>query len=56
MTMTGPSTVCTSKSASFRYDGLAIGKEAQAAAAAANYSDDCRRVSPAFDEIRTCGF
>ena len=21
-----------------------------------NYSDDCRRVSPAFDEIRTCGF
>ena len=35
VTMSGPSTVCTSKSASFRYDGLAIGKEDQAAAAAA---------------------
>ena len=21
-----------------------------------NYFDDCRRVSPTFDEIRTCGF
>ena len=27
MTMSGPSTVFTSKIASFRYDGLAIGKE-----------------------------